>query len=90
MLVLKYEGHSEIIDNTFPNEDEINLRFNYVKVFIVGIGSFFRPVEPRPEERKKVNFWKEPQLRLYSMINFPPSQNCNSLCAFSQFWKQKE
>ena len=52
----------------------INLRFNYFKVFTVGVESFFRPFQPRPEERKKLNFWKEPQRRPYTIINFPSSQ----------------
>ena len=47
----------------------INLRFKYVRVFTVGVEFFFRPFEPRPEERKKVNFWREPQRRPYSIIN---------------------
>ena len=59
-----------------------------LRCFTVGVQSFFRPSEPRPEERKKVNFWKEPQRRPYTIINFPPSQNCHSLRAFSQFWEQ--
>ena len=50
-----------------------NLRFNYIKVFTVGVESFFRPFEPRPEERTKHNFWKEPQRRPCTMINFPSS-----------------
>ena len=34
----------------------INLRSNYFRMFTVWLKSFFRPFEPRPEERKKVNF----------------------------------
>ena len=44
---------------TFPNKTKdlfISLRFNYFKVFTVGVESFFRPFEPRPEEMKKDNF----------------------------------
>ena len=67
----------------------IKLRFNYSKVFIVGVESFLRLFEPRQEEGKKRNFWKEPQRRLYTRINFPSSQNCHSLCGFSQFWEQE-
>ena len=66
----------------------INLKFNYFKVFTVGVQSFFRPLQPRPEQRKKVNFWKEPQRRSYTIINFPLSQNCHSLSAWAHFWKQ--
>ena len=33
----------------------------------MGVESFFRPFEPRPEERKKVNFWKQPQRRPYAI-----------------------
>ena len=37
---------------------------------------------------KKSKFRKEPQLRPYTFIDFPSSQNCHSLCAFSEFWEQ--
>ena len=40
-----------------------------------------------PEERKKVNFWEEAHRRPHTIINFPSSQNCHSLRAFSQFWE---
>ena len=66
----------------------INLRFNYFKVFTVEVESFFRPFKSRQEDGKKVNFWKEPQHRPFTIINFPSSQNYHSLRAFSQFWEQ--
>ena len=66
----------------------INVRFNYLKALAVGVESFFRPLEPRPEQRKKVDFWKEPQRRPYTIIHFPSTQNCHSLRAYSQFWEQ--
>ena len=44
--------------------------------------------QPRLEERKKVNFEKEPQSRPFTVINFPSSQNSHSLRAFSQFWEK--
>ena len=53
-----YEGHSKIIDppsRTKTTDLFNNLRFNYFKVFIVDVESFFRPFEPRSEE-KKVNY----------------------------------
>ena len=57
----------------------------------MGVESFFfRPFEPRPEERNNVNFWKESQRRPYTIINFLSSQNCHSLRAFSQFWETVE
>ena len=65
------------------------LRFNYFKVITVEVESFFRPFQPRPEERKKLNFWKEPQRRPHTIINFLSSQNRHSLRAFSQFWEQE-
>ena len=69
----------------------INLRFSDFKMFTVGVESFFRSSESRPEGRKKVNFWKETQCRpYYAMINFPSTQNCHSLRAFSQFWETGE
>ena len=37
----------------------INLRSNYFKVFTVGIESFLRPFQSRPEERKKTQLLKE-------------------------------
>ena len=89
-----YEDHSEIIDTPFPPSRTktkdllINLRFNCFKVFTEGVEFFFGPVEPSSEERKKVNFQKESQRRPYTIINFPSSQNCHSLRAFSQFWEQ--
>ena len=67
----------------------INLRSNCFMVFPVRVESFLRPFEPRPEERKKVNFRKEPQRHPYTMINFPSSQECHCLRAFSQFWEQR-
>ena len=48
----------------------IILRFNFVKVFTVEIGSFFRLFEPRQEKRKRLNSWKEPW-RFYTIISFP-------------------
>ena len=47
-----------------------NLRFNYFKVFIVGVGSFFRPFQPSPEERKKVNFWRDLNVALIPSSTF--------------------
>ena len=38
----------------------INLRFNYFKVFTVGVKSFFRTFQPRPKERKKVTGCRHP------------------------------
>ena len=66
----------------------ISLKFNDFKVVTVGIESFFKPFEPRPEKRKKINFWKEPQRRPDTIINFPSSQNCHSLRVFSRFWEE--
>ena len=66
----------------------INLRFNYVLIFIVGIEFFFMPFEPRLEERK-TQLLKETSTWPYSIINFPSTQNCHSLHAFSQFWEQE-
>ena len=63
----------------------IKLRCNCFRVSTVGVGSFFKPVEPRLKEREKLNFSKEPQRRPSTMINFRPSQNCHSLRTFSQF-----
>ena len=90
-----HEGHSQIIDTPPPSSTKmtnlsINLRFNHSKVVTAGVESLFRPFEPKPEERKKVNFWKEPQRHPYTIINFPSSQNCHSLCAFSQFREEGE
>ena len=51
-----YEGHSQIIDTPSQTKTKdlfINLRFNYSQVFSVGLGSFFRPFQQTPEERKK-------------------------------------
>ena len=42
------------------------------------------------QKKGKVNFWKEPQRRPYTIINFPCSQNCHSLYSFSQFWQPRE
>ena len=57
---LEYEGHSEIIDTplslTKAKDLFIYLRFNYSKVFTLGVESFFRPFEPRPEEEKTSTF----------------------------------
>ena len=38
----------------------INLRINCLKVFTVGVESFFEPFEPTLEEMEKSNLWKEP------------------------------
>ena len=62
--------------------------FNYSKTFTVRVESFFGPFLSRLKERKKVNFWKEPQRRPQTMTNFPSTQNCHSLLAFSPFWEQ--
>ena len=70
----------------FPSRTKAKDFFNNLgfKVFTVGVQSFFRPFEPRPEERKQLNFREEPQRRPSSMINFPSSQNCQiSACFFS-------
>ena len=68
----------------------INLRFNSFKVFPVRVEFFFRPFRKRSEARKKVRFWKEPQRRPYTIINFSPSQNCQSVfplhCAMSRIF----
>ena len=57
-------------------------------MFTAGVESFLGLFEPRPEDEKKRNFQKELQRRPYTMINFPSSQNCHSLRAFSQFWEE--
>ena len=91
-LYISYKGHSNITDTapcrTKTKDLFINVRFTHFTVFTVGVKSFFRPFEPRLEERKKVNFWKEPQRCPYTIINFLSSQNFHSLRAFSQFWEQ--
>ena len=66
----------------------INLRSNYSELFITEVQSLFRLFQQKPKERKKVNFWKEPHRHPYTMINFPSSQTCHSLRAFSEFWEQ--
>ena len=65
----------------------INLRFNYFKVFILRVESFFRLFEPRPKEGKKLKIQKEPQRRPY-FINFPLSQSYHSLRASFEFWEK--
>ena len=82
-----YEGHSQIIDNPPPSRTEtkdlfINWRFNYFKVFTVRDEFFFRPFQPRPEEKKKIDFWKEPQRCPWTMINFPSSKKLPFLVCF--------
>ena len=57
----KCEGYSELIYAPPPSRTKmkdlfINMRFNYFKVFAVGIEFFFRLFEPRPEKRKKSTF----------------------------------
>ena len=84
-----YEGHSETIDTPPPipfrtktKDLLINLRSNDFEMFPVRIESFSGLSEPRKEERKQVNFWKEPQPSPYTTINFPSSQNCHSPACF--------
>ena len=83
----------KLLTPPFPNENEnekfIKIRFDCFKVFTVEVKFFFNPFEPRPEERKKVNFRKEPQYLSDTIINFSSSQNCHSQRAFSQFWEQR-
>ena len=80
----------------FPNENERLYSPTWdsncvLRGSLWGIESFFRPFEPRPEERGKESiFRKKPQRRPYTIINFPSSQNFHSLRAFSQFWQQGE
>ena len=65
------------------NDLFINFRFNYFKVVTVKVQSFFRPFQPGPEERNKLNSWKKLQHRPFTILNFHLSQNCRFLCAFS-------
>ena len=79
------------LSTPFPNKNErffVNSKINCFKVFTEEVLSFLKPFRPSPEERKKVNFCKEPQRRPHPIINFPSRQNCHSLRAFSQFWEQ--
>ena len=90
-----YEGHSQIIDTPppFPNKTKdvsIELRFKYSRVLTVRVQSFFRPFEPRPKERKKVNYWQEAQRRPPTMINFPSSQNSHFPVSFLLILRTRE
>ena len=80
--------HPPPLSRTETKDLFLDLRFNCSKVFTVKVESFSKPFQPRLKERKKLNFWKEPQRRPYTMVNFPSSQNCHSLRAFSQFWEE--
>ena len=59
----------------------INLRFNSVHE----VESLVRRFHSRLEEREKLNVRKEPRRSSYDMTNYPASQYCHSLRAFSQF-----
>ena len=47
----------------------INLRFNCFRVFPGKVESSFGPFQPRLEERRKVNFWRGPQRRPYTITS---------------------
>ena len=57
----------------------INLGFSYFKLLTVGVQSFFRPFESRPEERKKVHRTpSSPSLRVKTAIPCMLSFNCEN------------
>ena len=49
----------------------INLRFSYIRVLTVEVESLVRGFQSRLEERKKRNFWEEPQRSPYTMVIVP-------------------
>ena len=56
-------------------------------VFTVGVKMLHWTAWTKTKGEEKLKFRRELQRRPYTIINFPPSQNCHSLQAFSQFWK---
>ena len=62
-FILARGSHCNYWHSPFPSENERlihPLAISLFKVFPVGAQSFFRPFEPRPEERKELKLWKEP------------------------------
>ena len=88
-----YKGHSQIIDTPFPKENERFIHQLETQLFYgVSCGGWIllQTVSTKSGRKEKNStFEREPQRRPYTIINFPSSQNCHSLHAFSQFWEQE-
>ena len=90
----KYKDHSKITDTPSSWAKMkylfLNLKFNHFKVFTLGIQSFLIPFQPRPEERENVNFWKDPQLRLYTTSSTSLQVKTAIPCVLSLDFENKE